>query len=113
MSNESSKPQLALKSKYGRRRTFYAVIWTRRNTNTSSWDLYFSSTYPTSSTSGIVSVEEQEDDGEAFAEKMTRLTSELSELFVRSHELEGEIRKRLEGIGYDIWTRRHPRKSMF
>ena len=49
-----------------------------------------------------VGIEEQEDDGEPFDEKMTRLTSELSEMFDKSHELEGEIRKKLGAIGYDI-----------
>jgi type I restriction enzyme M protein len=49
-----------------------------------------------------VGIEEQEDDGEPFEEKMTRLTGELSELFKRSHELEEEIRKKLGAIGYDI-----------
>lgn len=44
----------------------------------------------------------EEDDGEPFEEKMDRLTSELSEMFKRSHELEEEIRKRLGAIGYDI-----------
>lgn len=49
-----------------------------------------------------VGIEEQEDDGEPFEEKMLRLTGELSEMFKRSHELEDEIRKRLGAIGYDI-----------
>lgn len=49
-----------------------------------------------------VGIEEQEDDGEPFEEKMTRLTSELSQMFKRSHELEEEIRKRLGAIGYEI-----------
>lgn len=49
-----------------------------------------------------VGIEDQEDDGEPFEEKMTRLTGELSEMFQRSHELEEEIRKRLGAIGYDI-----------
>lgn len=49
-----------------------------------------------------VGIEEQEDDGEPFEEKMSRLTSELSELFVKSHELEVEIKERLGAIGYDI-----------
>ena len=49
-----------------------------------------------------VGIEEQEDDGEPFEEKMTRLTSELSELFDKSHELEDEIKKKLSAIGYDI-----------
>jgi len=49
-----------------------------------------------------VGIEEQEDDGEPFEEKMARLTSELSDMFAKSHELEGEIRKKLGAIGYDI-----------
>lgn len=49
-----------------------------------------------------VGIEEQEDDGEPFEEKMTRLTSELSQMFAKSHELEDEIRKKLGAIGYDI-----------
>jgi type I restriction enzyme M protein len=49
-----------------------------------------------------VGIEEQEDDGEPFEEKMARLTSELSVMFKRSHELEDEIRKRLEAIGFEI-----------
>lgn len=49
-----------------------------------------------------VGIEEQEDDDEPFEEKMERLTRELSEMFVRSHELEDEIRERLGGIGFDI-----------
>ena len=49
-----------------------------------------------------VGIEEQEGDGEAFEEKMTRLTSELSEMFEKSHELENEIRRKLRAIGYEI-----------
>ena len=49
-----------------------------------------------------VGIAEQEDDGEPFEEKMARLTSELSDLFVKSHELEGEIKKKLGAIGYEI-----------
>ena len=49
-----------------------------------------------------VGIEEQEDDGEPFDEKMKRLTSELSEMFVKSHELEDEIREKLGAIGYEI-----------
>ena len=49
-----------------------------------------------------VGIEEQEDDGEPFEEKMGRLTAELGELFAKSHALEGEIRQRLEAIGYEI-----------
>ena len=49
-----------------------------------------------------VGIEEQEDDGEPFEEKMSRLTSELSEMFAKNHELEKDIRKKLEAIGYEI-----------
>ena len=49
-----------------------------------------------------VGIEEQEDDGEPFEEKMARLTSELSEMFAKSHELENEIREKLGAIGYEI-----------
>ena len=49
-----------------------------------------------------VGIEEQEDDGEPFDEKMTRLTSELSEMFAKSHELEDEIKKKLSALGYPI-----------
>ncbi len=49
-----------------------------------------------------VGIEEQEDDGEPFEEKMARLTSELSDMFAKSHELEQEIRKKLGAIGYEI-----------
>ena len=49
-----------------------------------------------------VGIEEQEDDGEPFEEKMTRLTKELGEMFVKSHELEDDIKKKLEAIGYEL-----------
>lgn len=49
-----------------------------------------------------VGIEEQEDDGEPFDEKMKRLTSELSEMFEKSHTLENEIREKLGAIGYEI-----------
>ena len=49
-----------------------------------------------------VGIEEQEEDGEPFVEKLGRLTAELSELFAKSHELEDEIRKRLGAIGYEL-----------
>lgn len=49
-----------------------------------------------------VGIEEQEDDGEPFEEKMARLTSELSSMFKKSHELEEEIRKNLGAIGYEL-----------
>lgn len=44
----------------------------------------------------------EEDDSEPFEEKMTRLTTELSEQFAKSKELEEQIRKALGGIGYGI-----------
>lgn len=49
-----------------------------------------------------VGIEEVEDDGEPFEEKMGRLTSELSDMFVKSHELEDEIKRKLGAIGYEI-----------
>lgn len=49
-----------------------------------------------------VGIEEEEDDGIPFEEKMTNLTAELSELFQESRRLEDEIRDRLQVIGYDI-----------
>lgn len=49
-----------------------------------------------------VGIEEQEDDGEPFEKKMERLTSELSEMFRKSHELEDEIRRKLGAIGYEV-----------
>ena len=49
-----------------------------------------------------VGIAEQTDDGEPFEEKMERLTSELSELFVESHRLEDEIKKQLGSIGFEI-----------
>ena len=49
-----------------------------------------------------VGIEEQEDDGEPFDDKMKRLTSELSDMFTKSHELEEEISKKLGASGYEI-----------
>lgn len=49
-----------------------------------------------------VGIEEVEEDDEPFEEKMARLTSELSDMFKKNHELEEEIRKNLEAIGYEI-----------
>jgi type I restriction enzyme M protein len=48
-----------------------------------------------------VGAEEQEDDGEVFAEKMARLTAQLAEQFAESSKLEGEIKKNLAGLGYE------------
>lgn len=49
-----------------------------------------------------VGIKDQEEDGEVFEEKMKRLTSELSNLFMQSHELEAEIREKLGAIGYEL-----------
>ena len=49
-----------------------------------------------------VGIEEQEDNSEPFEEKMNRLTSELSQLFAKSHELESEIKEKLGAIGYEL-----------
>jgi type I restriction enzyme M protein len=42
----------------------------------------------------------QEDDGEAFADKMARLTSQLAAQFEESAKLEGEIKKNLAAFGF-------------
>lgn len=47
-----------------------------------------------------VGIEEQEEDSEPFQDKMERLTSELFELFDESHELEKEIRSKLNALGF-------------
>ncbi len=52
--------------------------------------------------SRYVGNEEKEEDDEPFEEKMARLTSELSDMFAKSHELEDEIRKKLGAIGYEV-----------
>lgn len=49
-----------------------------------------------------VGIEEQEDDGEPFEEKMNRLTAELSEMFSKSHALEQQIREKLGAVGYEV-----------
>ncbi|WP_294188844.1 class I SAM-dependent DNA methyltransferase [uncultured Clostridium sp.] len=49
-----------------------------------------------------VGVEEIEDDGEPFEEKMDRLTTTLAKQFNKSIELQEEIRKLLGGIGYEF-----------
>ena len=49
-----------------------------------------------------VGAEEQEEDGEVFADKMARLTTQLAELFSESSKLEGEIKKNLSGLGYEF-----------
>ena len=47
-----------------------------------------------------VGIEEAEDDGVPFDEKMENMTSELAELFAKSRRLEEEIRKNLGRLGY-------------
>jgi len=49
-----------------------------------------------------VGVAEEEDDGEPFAEKMARLTAQLSGQFNESAKLEEQIKKNLAGLGFDI-----------
>ena len=49
-----------------------------------------------------VGIEDEEDDGIPFEEKMETLTKELSELFGKSRSLEEEIRKNLGGLGYEL-----------
>lgn len=49
-----------------------------------------------------VGLEEEEDDGEPFDEKMERLTTELAEQFTESKKLEDQIREALGGIGYEV-----------
>lgn len=48
----------------------------------------------------FVGIADQEDDGEPFEEKMNRLTTELSDLFKKGHELETEIRENLASLGF-------------
>lgn len=49
-----------------------------------------------------VGAEAVEDDDEAFAEKMLRLTERLGEQMARSAELDQVIREKLGGLGYDF-----------
>lgn len=49
-----------------------------------------------------VGIADQEEDSEPFEEKMQRLTTELSELFTKSHQLEEEIKVQLKKIGYEF-----------
>lgn len=44
----------------------------------------------------------QEEDDEPFADKMARLTSQLKGQFEESDRLEGEIKRNLGGLGYEI-----------
>jgi type I restriction enzyme M protein len=49
-----------------------------------------------------VGAAEQEDDGEAFDDKMRRLTAQLAEQMARGAELDAVIREKLKGLGYDL-----------
>ena len=49
-----------------------------------------------------VGIEDVEQDGIPFEEKMENMTAELAELFAKSRHLEDEIRKNLGGIGYEF-----------
>ena len=49
-----------------------------------------------------VGAPDEVEDGEPFAEKMARLTAQLQEQFARSSELEGEIKRNLAGLGYEL-----------
>jgi type I restriction enzyme M protein len=44
----------------------------------------------------------QEEDSEPFAEKMTRLTTELKDHLEEGNHLEAEIKNQLGGLGYGI-----------
>ncbi|MCE8030033.1 type I restriction-modification system subunit M [Halomonas daqingensis] len=48
-----------------------------------------------------VGAPELEDDGEPFAEKMARLTTQLKAQFEESDRLEAEIKRNLRGLGYE------------
>lgn len=49
-----------------------------------------------------VGVEEEEEDTEAFEEKMKRLTADLSEQMKQGQKLDDEIKRNLERIGFDL-----------
>lgn len=49
-----------------------------------------------------VGAEEVEDDDEAFAEKMERLTTKLGEQMTKGAELDALIRQKLGGLGYEL-----------
>ena len=49
-----------------------------------------------------VGIADQEEDSEPFEEKMTRLTTDLKDLFTKSHDLEKEIKLQLKKIGYEL-----------
>ena len=49
-----------------------------------------------------VGAEEVEDDDEAFADKMTKLTEKLGEQMAKGAELDVLIRQKLAGLGYGL-----------
>jgi type I restriction enzyme M protein len=49
-----------------------------------------------------VGAEAVEDDDEAFADKMAKLTEKLGEQMARGAELDAVIRRKLAGLGYDF-----------
>ncbi|MBN2617362.1 MAG: N-6 DNA methylase, partial [Spirochaetales bacterium] len=49
-----------------------------------------------------VGIEDEEDDGIPFEDKMAELTAKLSEQFSKSNQLEEEIKKNLKSIGFEI-----------
>jgi len=49
-----------------------------------------------------VGAAEQEDDGELFADKMARLTTQLKTQFEQGDKLEQQIKENLKGLGYDL-----------
>jgi type I restriction enzyme M protein len=50
-----------------------------------------------------VGTADEEEDGEPFAEKMARLTAQLSEQFAESARLEAQIKQNLAGLGYPLY----------
>ena len=49
-----------------------------------------------------VGADDVEEDGEPFAEKMSRLAGQLSEQFTESDRLEAEIKLNLGRLGYEV-----------
>jgi type I restriction enzyme M protein len=49
-----------------------------------------------------VGAEAVEDDDEAFAEKMERLTAQLAEQMAKGAELDAVIRQKLGALGYGV-----------
>ena len=49
-----------------------------------------------------VGIADEEADAEPFEQKMTRLATELGDLFAESHRLEACIREKFSGIGFTV-----------